>query len=432
MKKTSMVLLFLSYMIITLDAKEVDINTLSVNEQEELISKTPRLIFGIKNRSDALILHALKKSCCYEEEISLLAPDSLDVQMYLASHCKGKILRNITNQKEEAQLSYISHCRADYSYFLNPNLSTKVKIAMLKESLNNIKYIDLKELKSEEKEYFLKGVGLDKKPLTAQDKKEAVKKSAYAIWFMKDYDEALLDYASSIKSDIITRIKNPSDKLLIRAIKDDGRMLMYAKHQTEQMKTLAIEESYYSVQDINKPSLKLLLLALKKSKYKEWVFEYALNHVHTQKEKEEIEIELISHSNWLAYRDIIKKHDKHPSKKVKLAAAKKSNIVLKEIEDLTKEEQLKIIKEKPWLIEYIKHPCKEAIELSVKKDGENIKYIKKPSNELILLALKDDENNIRYIKNPTEKQQFEALKKDCDNFSYIKKFTSTFRIKTHD
>lgn len=407
-------------MVITLNAKEVDINTLSVKEQEELISKTPRLIFKIKNRSDALILYALKKSCCYKEEISLLAPDSLDIQMYLASHCKGKILRKIPNQKEEAQLSYISHCRADYSYFFNPNLSTKVKMAMLKDSLDNIKYIDLKELKSEEKEYFVKSVGLDKKPLTDEDKKKAVTKSAYAIWFIKDYNKALLDYASSIKSDIITRIKNPSDKLLIRAIKDDGRMLKYAKHQTEQMKTLAVEESYYSVQDINQPSLKLLLLALKKSKYKEWVFEYALNHVHTQKEKEEIEIELIKHSNWLAYRDIIKKYDKHPSKKVKLAAAKKSTKVLKEIEDLTKEDQLKIIKEKSWLIEYIKHPCKEAIELSVKKDGKNIKYIKKPSNELILLALKDDENNIRYIKDPTEKQQFEALKKDCDNFSYIK------------
>ena len=90
--------------------------------------------------------------------------------------------------------------------------------------------------------------------------------------------------------------------------------------------------------------------------------------------------------------------------------------------NLSIEEQIKLVKEDGWNIKYINNPCLEVQLEAVKKDGYSIKYINIPCLEVQLEAIKEIEYSIQYINNPCLEIQLEAVN-SCwfkDDLNYIK------------
>ena len=73
-----------------------------------------------------------------------------------------------------------------------------------------------------------------------------------------------------------------------------------------------------------------------------------------------------------------------------------------DLNNATEEEQLAVVKEEGWSIDYIKKPS-EVVQLAAVSrvsTGWTIKYVKNPSEVVQLAAVKQDPSNIRYIDNP--------------------------------
>lgn len=90
------------------------------------------------------------------------------------------------------------------------------------------------------------------------------------------------------------------------------------------------------------------------------------------------------------------------------------------------EEQLQVVKEDGYDIEYINNPSEKIKLEAVKENGLAIECINNPSEEVQLEAIKEDVRAIRYIKNPTEKVLQESIKGfgmgNTYNLKYMLKF----------
>ncbi len=90
------------------------------------------------------------------------------------------------------------------------------------------------------------------------------------------------------------------------------------------------------------------------------------------------------------------------------------------------EEQLQVVKEDGYDIEYINNPSEKIKLEAVKENGLAIQCINNPSEEVQLEAIKKDGLAIRYVKNPSEKVIQESIKGFGMNNTYKLKYMLKF------
>ena len=91
----------------------------------------------------------------------------------------------------------------------------------------------------------------------------------------------------------------------------------------------------------------------------------------------------------------------------------------KDINLLSKEDQIKILEIDAYGIQYINNPCLEIQLAAVSENGFNIRYIKTPGLEVQLTAVNKNGYSICYIKTPYYEVQLAAIQKNIINKEYF-------------
>ena len=106
---------------------------------------------------------------------------------------------------------------------------------------------------------------------------------------------------------------------------------------------------------------------------------------------------------------------KNVSEKLQLAIVKQNGYAIREIENPSEQVQLEAVRENGLVIQYIDRPSEKLQLIAVRENGLAIEYINNPSERVQLEAVMHDVYAINHIENPTE---------------YIKSITS--QIKTSE
>ena len=158
---------------------------------------------------------------------------------------------------------------------------------------------------------------------------------------------------------LLEKIENPSDDIIMAAVKKNGNVIKFIKNQSFEMRKIAIESNPLSVQYMDDLEEELQVLAVK-----------------------------------LLWNSL--KYIKNPSYKVL-------------------EEAVKV---KGWAIQYIEAPDEKLCLLAVNNDYDAIKYIKNPSKETQLMAIEKSWNAIKYISNPSLEAKRKAIIENEEAISF--------------
>ena len=129
---------------------------------------------------------------------------------------------------------------------------------------------------------------------------------------------------------------------------------------------------------------------------------------------EQEQIELIKKDPWVI-EDI-----SNPSEVVQLATIEREPYCIISIFDPPEKVQLAAIEKNPSLIDSIVYPTEKVQLTVVEKDPSLIEYIKNPSEQVQLAAVMGCGSTIEYIKNPSEQVQLAAVNRNASNIRYIK------------
>ena len=110
----------------------------------------------------------------------------------------------------------------------------------------------------------------------------------------------------------------------------------------------------------------------------------------------------------------------NPDRELQLVAVKRYGSAIQYISNPDRELQLEAVKQSGYAIQFIENPDRELQLEAVKRYGSAIQFIENPDRELQLEAVKEDGLAIQYISNPDRELQLEAVKKDRKAIRYIK------------
>jgi hypothetical protein len=170
-----------------------------------------------------------------------------------------------------------------------------------------------------------------------------------------------------LKAENIIWIKNPSEALLLAAVKQDGQAIEYIKNPSETVINEAFKTYVGALKYMKNPSEAVQLAAVKRNGY-------AIEHIENPSEA--LQLAAVER-NGAAIRYI-----KNPSEAVQFAAVKLNGNAIKYIENPSEALQLEAVKQNGWAIQYIENPS-EAVQLAaVKQDGYSIIHIKNPTKRV--------------------------------------------------
>lgn len=115
----------------------------------------------------------------------------------------------------------------------------------------------------------------------------------------------------------------------------------------------------------------------------------------------------------------------NPSEEVQLAAIKDFVHVFKKIKNPTKKVKMTAIQIFPGSIGYMENPDEELQLLAVSTKGIAIQYIENPSESVQIAAIEEIPYAVEYIKKPTKKAVVESFARMCEingnkeNFLYM-------------
>jgi len=103
------------------------------------------------------------------------------------------------------------------------------------------------------------------------------------------------------------------------------------------------------------------------------------------------------------------------------------------INDMTEEEQIKIIIKNTFVIQYIDKPTELVQLAAVERNGDTIRYIKNPSERVQLAAVKDYGYAIKYIYNPTKQVVMFSLLKllHDDKIKFVKELLEKYADRNY-
>ena len=246
---------------------------------------------------------------------------------------------------------------------------------------------------------------------------KAIQSNSCVIQYIDNPSEEVQLAAVQKDPGSIQYITNPSKKIQRIAIEQNPNAILYIKNPSEDLQRLAITKKPSSIQYIKNPSKNLLKLALSLDPS---TIEYtgkSLNDLSYEQQKRMILI------NPDKIKDL-----KNPSDELQILAVTKKQTVLSELKNPSEKVQLAVVRNDPKVILYLKNPS-EKIQISAIQNNPNvIKYIKEPTEKVQLLAIKKDPSVFIHIHNPTEKVKIAAVQKDPSLIKYIKNPTKEIQI----
>ena len=117
-----------------------------------------------------------------------------------------------------------------------------------------------------------------------------------------------------------------------------------------------------------------------------------------------------------------------PSKEAQLAAIKRLPLTIKHIEDPSEELQLAAVREDGAVISVIDDPSENVKLAAVQQNGYVIEYIDDPSEEIQIAAINENYTIINKIKNPSEEVQLAAVRKNYFNIKDIENPTEKVQL----
>ena len=166
---------------------------------------------------------------------------------------------------------------------------------------------------------------------------------------------------------------NPTEKMQLAAVKQDGYAIQYIKNPSEEMQLAAVTQSGHVIRWIKNPSEAVQLAAVTENSY-------AIRCIENPTEK----VQLIAVRQDGCAIEFIK----NPSEAVQLAAVEQTGLAIRDIKNPSEAVQLIAVKQDGWAIQFIKYPS-EAVQLAaVKQTGYAIRYIKNPTAKVKALAKK--------------------------------------------
>jgi hypothetical protein len=155
-------------------------------------------------------------------------------------------------------------------------------------------------------------------------------------------------------------IDKPSEELKKLAVQQDGRAIQFIVNPSEELKKLAVQQNGNAIYYIDNPSEEFQKLAVQQN------------------------------GNAIYYI-------KNPSEEIKKLAVQNYGYAIKYIDNPSEEFQKLAVQQNGYAIKYIHNPSEEIQKLAVQKNGLAIQFIVNPSEELKKLAVQQDGRAIEYI-----------------------------------
>ncbi len=197
--------------------------------------------------------------------------------------------------------------------------------------------------------------------------------------------EDLYDYIISENSSMIEHIPNPSDELILSAIKDDWSLIRYVENPSFEIQLIVVTKSHEGrgIEYIRNPDEEIILRAIT-------IDPDNLRYINFEHQTEKVLLHFIDKSErGVAYRF---GQMQKPSKTVIWAALKK---------DI-------------YVSDHLAHIDEDMAKYIVSVKGSQISCLKRQSREVQWLAIKNSPDSIRYVNKPT----LEMLRYVLDNFGY--------------
>jgi len=284
------------------------------------------------------------------------------------------IIKNVTGKPKEGLYSLSTDIYDDtmgtYKYYGKKNLD-KLSDGQLEALLKN-KAISFKDIKNPSNKIIKIAIKQDRKNF------KYIKVQTPSI--MRDAIEHA--YENEIP-DLYKMFIDPPESITLDALGRNGEIIKYIENPSQRMINKAIQETPQAIRYIKNPSEKLQILAIEQDAY-------ALTYI------------------------------KNPSEKVQLLAMENDPNVIEVIDNPSEEVQEMAIDFSAYLIKYIKNPSEKIKQMAVQSRGDTIQFIKNPSEEVQQIAVSQDGTVIRLIKNPSDKVQWYAVKDSPFVIKYIK------------
>jgi hypothetical protein len=200
-------------------------------------------------------------------------------------------------------------------------------------------------------------------------------------------------------------IDKPSEELKKLAVQQDGRAIQFIHNPSEEVQKLALQQDGDAIRFIDNPSEEIKKLAVQKNGN---AIEYIKNP------SEEVKKIAVQRNGEAIY------YIKNPSEEIQKLAVQNDGYAIYYIDNPSEEVKKLAVQQDGSAIKYIDNPSEELKKLAVQQDGSAIKYIDNPSEELKKLAVQQNGRAIRFIDNPSEEFQKLAVQQTGRAIAYIK------------
>lgn len=194
----------------------------------------------------------------------------------------------------------------------------------------------------------------------------------------------------------LDKIENPSEHVVLAAIRRDGKQIRF----------------------VEDPPESLQMEAFRSKNAQSWIVSDIIQCIKNP--TEEVKLTAVRlNGNSL-------EHVPHPwSHELMLEAVRRDGKVLEIIQKHLKSDPpedicFAAISQNPFAIEYISDPTEEMQLAAVRQSGDALGLLKKPSYEVKLAAVRQSGDSVRHVGNPTSELQFEAVRQSPASIRFIK------------
>lgn len=369
----------------------------------EAIKQCPNIIREIKSPTDEMIKEAVKNDGYLLEFFDV----SDKTTQWLALNDTPNAIKYIKNPSDEMCIYVLDQDPENIRLINNPS----DKICEYAIKLTDNAYQDISD-KNVLAEYY--GVDIndieDMEDININNN-DCVINDSY-IWQYDNMELTEEDHIRYIKQNpsYFTSIKDPSERVKLAALKEDGDLIRHIKNPTKEMCLTAVETSPNALIYMNYPDEDIVIAALV-------VDGRAISLVNNPSE-EMMYVAIFSDPMAIKYI-------KNPPTELILIALEKSGKVIDYLDFKTDEYIDLAFKTYPAAIKHIKNPSEELCIQCVKKNGKLIQYISEDIQTINIQIAAINENPIAmsFIESQTEELCYQAIETNPKVLLYIKNQT---------
>jgi hypothetical protein len=189
---------------------------------------------------------------------------------------------------------------------------------------------------------------------------ENLKGNSYSIKFLRNLSEEQQLEMMPKEPDVFQHLYKPTEKVINKAVKEDGSNIQYVKNPSKELQEEAIKQDADNIERIDHidPEIEKRLIDINPD---------AIKHMKNPSEETQ---EKVVRLHGLAI-----KHIKDPSEKVKLLAVKQNGKAIRHLKDPSVEVQMAAVNNKWHSLAYIKNPDKKVIERAIEIDPRAEEFV---------------------------------------------------------